>query len=92
MCVLTEHLALIPDSRCFGLLGGAKELQGWDAATIVLARSHNLIAAIVGGFSKDVNIDDLLIEFPGSKAAAPAAPQTLAELMNGSLTDFFGSA
>ncbi len=92
VCVLTENLALVPDSRCYAIRGGAKDLQGWDAATVILARSHNLIAAIIGGLGKDVDIDDLLIEHPLAKREAPKAPQTLADLMHGSLTDFFGGA
>ncbi|MCJ1709225.1 hypothetical protein [Microbacterium sp. VKM Ac-2923] len=89
--LLTEHLALIPDSRVFALRGGASELQGWNAQAVLTARVHNLIAGLVAGLSKDVKISDLLIEYPGAKAAAEAEqPKTLADLMHGtSLADFF---
>lgn len=86
-----EHLALVPESRVFALRGGTSELQGWNTQAVLTARVHNLIAGIVAGLSKDVNVADLVIPYPGAEAAAKAEqPKTLAELMHGtSLADFF---
>jgi len=71
---LTEHLALNPQSRVFAIRGGAPDLQGWDAATVVAARTHNLIAGLIAGLSgPKFKLEDILIEYPGPKTEAEEA-------------------
>jgi hypothetical protein len=86
--VLTEQLVLNPQSRVFAARGGTPELQGWDQHTIVLARTHNLLAGIVAGLSKGTDLEDLLIAYPKAKPEKAPEPKTLAELMSGSM-EFF---
>lgn len=87
---LTEHLVLNPMSRVFAIRGGAPELQGWDAATVVAARTHNLLAGLVAGFAGDkFPLDDILIEYPGRKAEAEeAVVPTIAEFSAAMFTKF----
>lgn len=83
---------LNPQSRVYALRGGAQELQGWDAATVIAARTHNLIAGLVAGLSGgDVDMADLTIDYPGSSTSAEAEPErqmTLAEFSVGAFTEF----
>jgi len=89
--ILIEHLALNPHSRVFAIRGGTPELQGWDATTVINARTHNLIAALIGGLGGQ-DMTDMLIDYPGSKNVEPE-PQNLAEFIRrhvdgGGLNDF----
>lgn len=77
--MLTEQLLLNPHSRVFALRGGTPELQGWDANTVVAARSHNLIASLIAALSTGVDLESLLINYPKAADVAPAGPKTLAE-------------
>ena len=89
--VLVEHLVLNPQSRVFALRGGTPELQGWDAATVIAARTHNLIAGLVAGLAGgDVKMADLTIDYPGSTSAEaePERQMTLAEFSVGAFTEF----
>lgn len=79
MIVLTEQLLLNPHSRVFALRGGTPDLQGWDASTIVGARTHNLIAGLMAGLSKGLDLDSLIITYPKAETVAPQGPTTLAE-------------
>lgn len=91
---LTEHLMLNPMSRVFAIRGGAPELQGWDASTIVQARMHNLLAGLIAGLAgKDFKLDDVLIEYPGRKveaeeAIAEAIVPTIAEFSTAMFSKF----
>ena len=86
--VLSEHLTLNPHSRVFAIRGGSPELQGWDSATVIAARTHNLIASLILGLSKDKKTD-LFIEYPGAeKHQADVQPRTIAELLAGPLAKF----
>lgn len=93
--VLIGQLAADPHTRVYGLAGGNRELQGWDANTIMAARTHNLIAGILAGLGgKRIKLDDLLVEFPAPRAATPAEPKTLAEFITqkldtGQVGEFF---
>jgi hypothetical protein len=75
---LSEHLALNPHSRVFAIRGGAQELQGWDAATVVAVRTHNLIASLILGLSKAPAEPGMFIEYPGI-TPEEQQPTTLAE-------------
>lgn len=93
--MLTEQLVLNPHSRVFAIRGGTPELQGWDAATVMAARTHNLIAQLIAGLGGDsVDIKDLLIEYPGRKEAEPIpVASTLSDFIerfvdNGAMTEF----
>lgn len=77
--ILTEQLLLNPHSRVFALRGGNADLQGWDVATVVAARAHNLLAGLIAGLSKGVDLESLLITYPTAEVAAPPTPMTLAE-------------
>ncbi|GAA2577291.1 hypothetical protein [Microbacterium binotii] len=81
--VLTAQLQLNPRSRVFAIRGGAPEMQGWDAATVIAARTHNLILSLIGGLSKGQDIKPHLIEYPGRNVAEEeAVPKTLAEFIS----------
>lgn len=81
---LAEHLTLNPHSRVFAIRGGAPELQGWDAAAVIAARTHNLIASVVAGLSKGEHDPAMFIQYPGatSEETQPREiqPATLADL------------
>ena len=96
--VLIGQLAADPHTRMYALAGGNPELQGWDANTVLAARTHNLIAGIVAGLGgKRIKLDDLLIDFPAparADEAEEAEPKTLADFIaqrvdTGQLGDFF---
>lgn len=93
--VLIGQLAADANTRVYALAGGNPDLQGWNANTILAARTHNLIAGIVAGLGgKRVNLDDLLVDFPAPKAAELPEPKTLAEFIaqrvdSGAVGDFF---
>ena len=78
--ILTNQLVLNPNSRVYALKGGASDLQGWTTEATIAARTHNLIAGILAGFSKGVSASDLLIEHPAVRVANEVKqPKTLAE-------------
>lgn len=81
---LAEHLVLNPHSRVFAIRGGAPDLQGWDAAAVIAARTHNLIASVIAGLSKDDPDPAMFIHYPGvtSEETQPLEirPATLADL------------
>ena len=93
--VLIGQLATDAHTRVYALAGGNPELQGWDANTVLAARTHNLIAGIVAGLGgKRVNLDDLLVDFPGPKQPDLPEPKTLADFIaqridTGQVGDFF---
>jgi hypothetical protein len=86
--ILAEQLVRNPHSRVHAIRGGTPELQGWDANTIVLARTHNLIAGLIAGLSSGANLDDILITYPAPEPEQKPEPQTLAELFAGGLGFF----
>ena len=69
---------LNPHSRVYAIRGGSPELQGWDAATIIAARTHNLIVSVIQGLS-GTNDPELYVDYPGVKPEEKQ-PTTLAEL------------
>lgn len=76
--VLTEHLVLNPHSRVFAIRGGSLELQGWDQATVVAVRTHNLILSLIQGLS-GTHDPAGFIDYPGAKPEEKQ-PATIAEL------------
>lgn len=86
---LSEHLVLNPHSRVFAIRGGSPELQGWDQATIVAVRLHNLLAGLIQGLSGEKN-PDMFIDWPGAEKTETTTyqPATLAELIAGPLDKF----
>lgn len=85
---LAEHLVLNPHSRVYAIRGGSPELQGWDAATVVAVRTHNLIASLIQGLAGEKD-PGMFIDWPGAeKAETEIQPKTLAELMGGALDKF----
>ena len=84
---LAEHLSLNPRSRVFAIRGGAPDLQGWDAATVIQARTHNLIASLIQGLSKGEPNPDMFINYPGVKPEEKQ-PATIAELSVAGFTEF----
>lgn len=62
---LIEHLAIMPESRVYAIEQGDLAWMGWDTNTTILASTHNLIAHLIAGLSKGVDVKDLLIETPG---------------------------
>lgn len=86
---LANHLVLNPHSRVFAIRGGSPELQGWDAATVVAVRTHNVIVSLIQGLAGKSN-PDMFIDWPGAKQAEEAAvqPRTIAELLSGALDNF----
>ncbi|MFJ4173412.1 hypothetical protein [Microbacterium sp. NPDC089696] len=85
---LSEHLVLNPHSRVFAIRGGSPELQGWDSATIVAVRTHNLIVSLIQGLAGQKD-PEMFIDWPGAeKAETTVQPKTLAELMAGALDNF----
>lgn len=84
---LAEHLALNPHSRVFAIRGGSPELQGWDAATVIAARAHNLIASLIQGLSKGPANPEMFIDYPGAKPEEKQ-PATIAELSVAGFTEF----
>src|SRR5690606_33790985 len=83
---LAENLVLNPHSRAFAIRGGSPELQGWDAATVIAARTHNHIVALIQGLSGSHD-PDMYIDYPGSKPEEKQ-PATLAELTVAGFTQF----
>lgn len=82
--VLAENLVLNARSRVFAIRGGTPELQGWDAHTVIAARTHNLIAGLIAGLSRNTDLDALLIAYPAAaqhKHEPEAAEQTLADFI-----------
>lgn len=77
---------LNPRSRVFAIRGGAPDLQGWDAATVIAARTHNLIAGLLQGLSGEKN-EDMFVDYPGVKPEEKQ-PATLAELTTAGFTQF----
>lgn len=84
---LTQHLELNPYSRVYAIRGGSPELQGWDQATLIAARTHNLIAALISAFSKGEPSDDLFIDYPGATRELKQ-PKTLADITVGGFNKF----
>ena len=79
---------LNPHSRVFAIRGGSPELQGWDAATAVAVRTHNLIAQLIEGLSGK-KYPEMFIQWPGDESTETTEqPKTLAELMAGPLDRF----
>lgn len=76
--VLTEHLVLNPHSRVFAIRGGSLELQGWDQATVVAVRTHNLILSLIQGLSGHHD-PEAFIDYPGA-TPEEKQPATIAEL------------
>lgn len=89
MIYLSEHLVLNPHSRVYAIRGGSPELQGWDAATIVAVRTHNLIASLIQGLAGEKD-PGMFIDWPGAEKAAETTiqPKTLAELVAGAWDNF----
>lgn len=86
---LAQHLVLNPHSRVYAIRGGSPELQGWDAATVVAVRTHNLIASLIQGLAgkKDPG---MFIDWPGAeKHETTLQPATIAELLNSGALDKF---
>ncbi|RBO73538.1 hypothetical protein DSP71_05115 [Microbacterium sp. H6] len=73
----------------FAIRGGSPELQGWDAATVVAVRTHNLIASLVQGLSGEKD-PAMFIDWPGRDAEKELTfePKTIAELLAGALDNF----
>lgn len=88
---LAEHLVLNPHSRVFAIRGGDPALQGWDAAAVIAARTHNLIASIIAGFMKEPD-DSIFIRYPGStpEETQPKEirPATLADITAAGFSKF----
>lgn len=80
---------LNPHSRVYAIRGGSSELQGWDAATIVAVRTHNLIASLVQGLSGKQD-PEMFIDYPGVERQENTIlqPATLADLVGGALEKF----
>lgn len=76
--ILTEHLMLNPHSRVFAIRGGSMELQGWDQATVVAVRTHNLIMSLLQGLAGKHD-PEAFIDYPGVKPEEKQ-PATIAEL------------
>lgn len=77
---LINHLLLMPQSRIFAIEQGHIGWMGWDVNTSILASQHNLIASLVGGFSKDVDVKSLLVRAPGEdEEPEPMTFPTIAE-------------
>ncbi|MCZ4066427.1 MULTISPECIES: hypothetical protein [Microbacterium] len=93
--VLTGQLTANPHSRVFALAGKNPELQGWDTATAIAARTHNLIAGLLAGLAKGVDLDAVLITYPSAdEPDAEPTQQSLADFIRthidgGVLEDFF---
>ena len=87
--VLTEHLMLNPHSRVYAIRGGSPELQGWDAATVVAVRTHNLIVSLLQGLSGKKD-PEMFIDYPGAEEHENTIlqPATLADLVGGALEKF----
>lgn len=87
--ILAEHLVLNPHSRVFAIRGGSPELQGWDAATIAIVRTHNLIASLLQGLSGKKD-PEMFIDYPGAEERENTIlqPATLADLVGGALEKF----
>ncbi|RUQ06988.1 hypothetical protein D8M34_05830 [Microbacterium sp. HSID17254] len=86
--ILAEHLVLNPHSRVYALRGGSPELQGWDAATVVAVRTHNLIASLIQGLAGQKD-PAMFIDWPGAEEhETTMQPRTIAELLSGTLDNF----
>lgn len=86
--ILTEHLVLNPHSRIYAIRGGSPELQGWDAATVVAVRTHNLIVSLIQGLAGKKD-PEMFIDWPGhEKHETTVQPKTIAELLSGALDNF----
>lgn len=81
--ILTHQLVRTPNSRTFAIKGGTDELKGWDTLTVISARTHNLIAALLQGLSNGKKQDGIFIDFPRK----PEEPQ-LKTLADFSVTAF----
>lgn len=53
-------------------------MQGWDQATIVAVRTHNIIMSLIQGLSGNHD-PDAFIDYPGAKPEEKQ-PATIAEL------------
>lgn len=76
--VLAQHLVRNPHSRVFAKRAGSPDLQGWDQATIVAVRTHNLIASLLQGLSGKHD-PEVFIDYPGV-TPEEKQPATIAEL------------
>lgn len=89
---LSEHLALNPHSRVFAIRGGAPDLQGWDTAAIIAARTHNLIASVVAGLMKGDPDESMFVQYPGAtpEETQPKEirPATLADITAAGFSKF----
>jgi hypothetical protein len=86
--ILTEHLVLNPHSRVYAIRGGSPELQGWDAATVVAVRTHNLLASLLQGLAGQKD-PGMFIDWPGREThETTLQPKTIAELLAGVLDNF----
>lgn len=85
---LIAHLMLIPHSRVYAIENGDLAHMGWDIAASIAASTHNLIAMVAAGLSKDVDLEQLLIHAPGDdEPPAPKYP-TIAEFSEAGFTKF----
>jgi hypothetical protein len=90
--ILAEHLVLNPHSRVYAIRGGSPELQGWDAATVVAVRHHNLMVSLIQGLSGQKD-PSMYIDWPGAEDhETTIQPQTIAELLAGPLNAFANQA
>lgn len=85
--ILANHLVLNPQSRVFAIRGGTPELQGWDASTVIQARTHNIIMSLILGLGKQQAEPGMFIDYPGSKPEEKQ-PATIAELTVSGFTEF----
>lgn len=77
---LINHLTLMPQSRIYAIEQGHIGWMGWDVNTSILASQHNLIASLVGGLSKGVDVKSLLVRAPGEdEEPEPMQFPTIAE-------------
>lgn len=85
--IVTRQLALNPHSRTFATRNGDALAQGWDAATVIAARTHNVLVGFLSGFGGEPN-DELFVKFPGVDKPEVEQPKTLAEFSDIGFTRF----
>lgn len=83
---LINHLSLTPQSRVYALEQGDIEWMGWDVNTLVAVRTHDLIASLIAGLSKDIDAETLRFRLPGE--ADPLLPQPTEELTFPTIAEF----
>ncbi len=75
---LTLTLLSDPNSRVFAIREGEPRTRGWDENTLLLARTHNLIASFIASQSKKKPPPEFWVEYPKKKVEEQ--PKTFREM------------